>query len=306
MRLSGKNLLILLPGTVWGISFILVELILVYVPPITITLIRGLISVIMLLILMRVVGSSLPNTWRDWYPFVWLAAFNQAVPFALTAWGQQYIDGGLASILLSVMPLFTVLLAFWFTSDETLSWLKLLGIGLGFVGILVLIGPSALEGIRLNFWAQMAVIFSALLYAIGAVYLRHAYTLQPPGLSPWELRLRITTGQFVVATLLLLPFSLWLESPWTIRPTAMTWVYLFALGIGVTGLATIVYFYLIEEFGAGTASFTIYLIPVAGVITGVLVLDEALTLNMVAALVLIVAGVFVINQDQHRADTTSS
>jgi len=290
-----KNALLLLPGTIWGVSFIVVELILPYVPPFTLTLLRTLISVLMLLVLIRVAKASLPKTWQEWRPFFALALVNQAAPFALSSWGQLYIEGGLASILLSIMPMFTVLIAFWFTSDEPITLNKSLGIGLGLIGVIILIGPSALSGLGVNLVAQLAVVGSALLYAIGAVYTRYVYPLQPKGMSTWNLRLRITASQFICSAVLLLPFSLIVDKPWLLRPPLLTWFHLLFLGIGVTLLATMVYFYLIEEFGAGTASMTIYLIPVAGVITGMIVLDEQLTLNMIIALGFILSGIFIVN-----------
>ena len=274
MKNFTDSFLLLIPGTIWGISFIAIELILPVIPPITITLGRSLISVVMLMSLMWYVGGKLPQSWLEWRPFVLLAAINQAIPFALTAWGQVYIEGGLASILLSVMPLFTVLLAYIFTSDERLTVSKVLGISLGLAGIIVLIGPTSLQGLGVNLTAQLAVVASALCYAIGAVYLRFIYPSQPTGLSAWIIRLRLTTAQFIAAAIMLLPFSLWFEAPWTLRPTWDIWLYMLFLGIGVTLLATLVYFYLIESLGAGTASTTIYLIPVAGVILGAIVLGE--------------------------------
>lgn len=74
--------------------------------------------------------------------------------------------------------------------------------------------------------------------------------------------MRITSAQFIASAVLLLPFSLWWKAPWTIRPTIEIWVYMIFLGIGVTLLATVTFFYLIEELGVGTALTTIYLIPV--------------------------------------------
>jgi len=289
------SLLILVPGTVWGISFIVVELILPVVPPITITLIRSIISVIMLTILMRLAKSRLPSGWSEWWPFILLATTNLTVPFFLTVWAQVHIEGSLASILLSIMPLFTMLLAYRFTEDEPLTLFKVIGISLGLIGIIILIGPSALDGMTSSFIGQLAIVSAALLYSIGAVYLRYVYPLQPKDLSAWALRLRITSAQFIISVILLLPFSLWLESPWTIRPNLEIWSYLIFLGIGVTFLATMVYFYLIEELGASMASTTIYLIPVAGVLLGFIVLGEALTLAKTTALGFILTGIFMAN-----------
>ncbi len=296
MRIKPISLLILLPGTVWGVSFILVELILPYVGPITITTIRSIISIIVLLPAMYWTGSYFPHTWPEWKPYFALSAANQAIPFALTAWGQKFIEGGLASILLSVMPLFTVLLAWVFTDDEKLTGSKATGISLGLLGIILLIGPSALEGLGINLWAQLAVVASAFLYAAGAVYLRKVYDMEPKGMSVWALRLRVANAQFVTAVIMLLPFSFWLESPLSIRPPLPVWGYLFGLGIGVTIFATLVYYYLIEQLGAGSASMTIYLIPVAGVLSGVLILNEQLTSQMIIALALILFGVYVVNR----------
>ena len=298
MKNLTTNLLLLVPGTVWGASFIIVELILPVMGPFTLTLGRSLISALVLLTIMRAIHSPLPSGWAEWRPFIFLAAVNQSFPFALTAWGQIYIEGGLASILLSVMPLFTMLLAFLFTKDETLSGAKISGIGLGLAGILVLIGPEALQGVGANILAQLAIILAALLYATGAVYARFVYPQQPTGLSAWALRLRIVTSQFMVSIVILLPLSLWFEAPWTIKPTWDIWLYLIFLGVGVTGLATITYFYLIEELGAGTASTTVYLIPVVGVILGNLILGEQVTTSMMMALVLILSGIFIVNRNR--------
>ena len=290
------SFLLLVPGTIWGISFIVVELVIDQIEPISLTLLRSIISVVMLLIMLRMAGGILPRTWQEWRPFFLLAACNQAIPFALTAWGQIYIDGGLASILLSTMPLFTVILASFFMPDESFTTPKVIGITLGLIGIIILIGPTALTGLGINIWAQLAVIASALLYAIGAILLRRVYPLQPAGYSIWAIRLRITTAQFITTVLMLLPFSLWLEEPWAIETDLRFWLYMLFLGIGVTLFATVTYFYLIENLGAGTASTTVYLIPVSGVILGALILGETLRPSMLIALALILGGIFLINR----------
>jgi drug/metabolite transporter (DMT)-like permease len=168
----GPGALLFVPGVIWGLSFIVVELVLRVLPPVTVTLLRSIISAVVLFVMLKKAQGYLPKNWWEWWPFFILAALNQAVPFALSSWSQIYIEAGLASILLSVMPIFTVLLAAYFMKDEPLSWTKLLGAGLGFMGIIVLMGPAALKGLGVNFLAQLAVIISAILYAFGAVYAR--------------------------------------------------------------------------------------------------------------------------------------
>lgn len=293
-----KNLariLLLLPGVVWGISFISVEVVLREVPPVTLTLFRSIISTVALLILCYVAGARLPNTVKDWFPFLLMALFNQAVPFALSSWAQIHIEAGLASIYLAVMPLFTVVFAAVFTSDEKLTPWKIAGVISGLIGIIILIGPGAFQGLGINIIAQLAVVGASLLYAIGAVYARFVYPLQPADMSGWPLRLRVVTSQFIMAIAVLLPASLILEDPFAIQLSVPTIWNLFFLGIGVTGLATVTYFFLIEELGAGTAAMTIYLIPITGVIAGVLILNEQFRPEMGIALFLILGGIAIIN-----------
>lgn len=290
-----QGLLLFIPGTVWGVSYIVVELLLPILPPFTLTLYRTIISTIMLYALLRLVGGSLPQTIKEWAPFVLLSILNQSLPFVLSTWGQLQLDGGLTSILQSTAPLFTVLLAAWLTSDEALNISKIIGILLGLIGVVVLIGPNVLFGLTNNLLSQLAVIGAAALYAFGAIHLRHIFKTQPKNFTPWQLRLRIVTAQFMVATFSLIPFSLWFDSPWelTVTPTAIG--YLLFLGIGMTLLATFLYYYLVETLGAARASATMYLIPIAGVLAGVIVLGEALTANMISALVLILLGVVLVN-----------
>ena len=287
--------LLIIPGIIWGASFIAVEFALVDVQPITLTLMRSLISTVMLLIMCYFLKSQLPRTFQEWWPFFFLALCNQAVPFVLLSWAQIYIEAGLASIYMAVMPLFTVLLAAGVTSDEELTFWKLAGVGCGLLGIIVLIGTEVFNGIGINVVAQLALVTASLLYAIGAVLTRFVYPLQPEGMTGWPLRLRMVTAQFIMSILILIPGSLWLEEPFAMRPSLATWGWLIFLGIGVTALATITYFFLIEELGAGAASMTIYLIPIAGVIAGVLILEETFRPEMGFALFLILGGIAVTN-----------
>ncbi|MEM7535536.1 MAG: DMT family transporter [Chloroflexota bacterium] len=296
-----NNFLLFIPGITWGVTFIIVELILPVIPPITLTLLRTIISTTMLLFLLRYVGGRLPTTLRGWGPFFVLGAFNMAIPFALSGWGQLYIEGGLAAILISPMPLFTAILAHFFVDGERLTLHKISGISLGILGIVILIGPNALAGVSTNIVAQLAIVFCALMYAIGAVYLRLLFPHQPKDLSIWAIRLRLMTGQFTAASIILLPFSLLLEAPWTIRPTLEIWGYMLFLGIGVTLMATMTYFYLIENLGPSRTVMTNYLIPGSGMLAGVLLLGEQLTIMRVVAMVLVLCGIFIVNRANLRA-----
>ena len=134
-----KNIFLLfVPGTLWGVSFLFVEIILETIPPFTLTVSRNMIAVIPLLLALYLLGGRLPRSGQGWQPYLVLGIFNNAIPYALITWGQVHIDSGLATILISTMPLFTILLAQFFIADERLTRTKFFGIGLGLVGVLVL------------------------------------------------------------------------------------------------------------------------------------------------------------------------
>ncbi|MEM7348049.1 MAG: DMT family transporter [Chloroflexota bacterium] len=295
---SLKNLLLLLvPGVLWGGAFLLVELILVTIPPFTLTLGRNFISTIALWLMLYWLGGRLPRTWAPWKHNLFLGLVNNTLPFVLVSWGQLFIESGLATILISTMPLFTILLAHFLTDDEHLTTEKIIGITLGMVGILVLMGPTALQGLGENLWGQLAVLGAALCYAIGGIYTRQVFrqNQRQQNQSQWTTLVEVTTGQFIAATLFVLPGSLLLEQPWALQPSLLSMLSLLALALVVTIGAILVYYYLIDVAGVTMASIVIYLIPINGVFWGAVVLDEPITWQVLVALALILVGTAIIN-----------
>ena len=289
-------LLIFIPGTLWGSSFLLNAITLETIPPMTITAARNLISIPLLLVLLYLVGGRLPTSWAGWYPFFVIGLVNNAMPFFLTSWGQQFIDSGLASILLATMPLCTIIIAHFVTIDERLTTRKVIGVGLGLIGVLVLIGPSALLGLTSGIQGQLALVGAATCYAAGGLYARRIFhQKRVPGASPWAVLLEVTTGQFIASMIFVAPGSLLLEAPWVLQPSAASLWALLAQAWLVSIAAVVVYYYLLDAAGATFASMVTYLIPINGVFWGVLIRNEALTWQAMAALVLILLGIAVIN-----------
>ena len=214
--------LLLIPGTLWGVSFLMNEIILQTIPPFSFVAGRNLLVAIPLLTILYARGGRLPSTLSEWKPYIVIGLFDNAIPFVLVAWGQLYIESGLTTILISLIPLFTVFLAHFFSYDERLNRHKGLGVLLGLLGIIVLIGPSALRGIGSHVWGQLAVIMASFLIAIAAVYAsRHLKDENQKdenqkdenqaarsSESKWTSIFKMTSGQFIVGTVSLLPFSL--------------------------------------------------------------------------------------------------
>ena len=283
--------LLVLLSSIWGGSYMLIKVAVVTVPPVTIAAGRILLAAVVLVAVVHARGERLPSGARAWRPFVVLAVFGNALPFTLIGWGELRVDSGLAAILTGAMPLGTVLLAHAFTSDERFTVNKLAGLALGFAGIGALVGPDALAGLGGDVLAQLAIVGAAMCYAMSTVYARRLRLLTPTVTA---------AAAMATAAALIVPFSLVLDAPWRLAPTATAIAAVVALGLVSTAAASLIFFRLVRTAGATFTSLVNYLIPPIGVIWGTLILDERLSAEAVAALALILAGIAVINRRAPR------
>ena len=241
-------------------------------------------------------GGSFPKTAVGWWPFFILGTFNNTLPFALIAWGQVRLESGLTTILTSLMPLVTVLLAHFFADNERLNRQKLVGVMLGLLGVLLLVGPTALAGITLNFWSQLAIIGSSFSYAGAAIFARKHLQAESKTESRMNAIIRLIALQYLLSTLTLLPFVLIFEQPWALTPSARSLGALLLIGLPITVGATLIYYYLIARVGPSLTASTIYLIPINGVLWGAILLGEQIRPISILALVIILLGVMIANR----------
>jgi drug/metabolite transporter (DMT)-like permease len=202
------------------------------------------------------------------------------VLFTLVAWGEKHIDSGVAAIANATVPLFVVLLAIRFRPSERARGSRLAGVLLGLAGVAVLAGAQP-EG---GWWAvagTLAVVVASLAYAIGGLYGQGASgVVSAPVLA---------TVSMIGGALVLLPFAL-LQLPdelpgWKASASVV------ALAVAGTALAQLVVFRMLRTHGAARLSLVTYLLPVTAVAYGVLLLDERLTVGVLAGLALILPGV---------------
>jgi drug/metabolite transporter (DMT)-like permease len=284
-----KNFLLLLVlAALWGPSFLFIKVAVAEIPPLTIVLGRVGIGGILLYGILRLQGRHLPPLGRVWLHFSFAAIVQNAIPFLLFGWGEQYIDSALAAILNGTTPLFTLLLAHMFTSDDRLTPTKTLGTFIGFSGLALLIGPSLLGGVKATTWGLIAVAVASLCYGIAIVYGRRNLRGLPPLVAP--------TAQLLLAALFVMPLSLVLERPFNLpAPSWPALGSLLALGVFGTGLAFVVYYRIMEQTSATYVSMVTYLVPVFGVILGVVILNEQLGWNAYLGCALILLGVMIVN-----------
>lgn len=275
-------------AALWGPSFLFIKVAVVEIPPLTLMLGRVGIAGIVLYLMLRAQGGNLLPFGRVWRHFAFMALMQHAIPFVLFGWGEQHIDSALAGILNGTTPLFTLILAHFFTNDDRLTPTKVVGTTVGFGGLLVLIGPSLLSGVRATTWGLLAVTVAAACYGVAIVYSRRHLRGLPPLVGP--------TTQLLLAALYLLPISLLVEQPYHLpMPSWPAWGSLLGLSLLGTAIAFIVYYHLLNLVSATYLSMTTYLVPIFGVILGELVLHEELGWNAYLGCLLILVGVMIVN-----------
>jgi drug/metabolite transporter (DMT)-like permease len=217
-----------------------------------------------------------------------MGIFNGVIPYTLITWGEIYISSGLAAILTAVMPIFTVILAHYWTHDEKLTATKIAGILIGFGGVIVLFLDEFTRGLRMEFWGQFAVVIAAASYATATLIARKYL----PGVS----HVVASTGQLASAALWMLPLSLAFDNPFALRPSLAAIGSLAILALLGTAIAYVLYYWLIEHTGATRTSLVTYLIPITGVLWGAWLLNEPIKWDALIGLALIVAGIGLVNR----------
>lgn len=288
MRADWKSLVLLvLLAALWGPSFVFIKVAVETIPPLTLVFARVALAALFLYLFLRWQHGRLPRSRHTWKHLSFVALTHNAIPFVLFAWGEQYVDSALASILNGTIPLFTIILAHFWAQDDRLTPTKIVGTLIGFGGMVFLVLPTWQDGVQATTWGVLALVLAAFLYGVAIVYARNHLRGLPSLVAP--------TGQLIMASLFLAPVMLVVDKPWLVSPSALSLVSMLALAILGTALAFILYYRLIERAGASYVSMVAYVIPIFGVILGVLLLDETLTRHMVVGCGLILLGVMVVN-----------
>jgi len=269
----------------WGSNFMFIKLGVAAVPPATLVATRLVIGAVILIAVIRAMGYIFPPVGRAWLPYVVLAVVGNCMPFWFITWGQKSIDSALAGILMAIMPLTTLLLAHLFVAGEHMTRNRVAGFLLGFMGIVVLMGPAALDGVGgspIEILAQVSVLAGALCYAVNGVVIRVALKGDVMVAS---------AAIIAIAAVISLPVALVVDQPWRLDPGSTAVSILLWIGIGPTAIATLVHLKLIASAGPTFMSLINYCIPVVALLIGVALLGEEPGANAYSGLLLILAGI---------------
>ena len=287
MKVPKKNTaldlaLLLSLATLWGASYTLIKVGVATIPPITFIAARTLIAGAILFAILHMRRIKLPNDWATWRRFLFQACLNSVLPFTMIAWAEQSVDAGLTTILNSTSPIFTFLLTVFLTRHEPTTPRKLFGVVVGMVGISLIVGVEALDGLGRELWAQLTIVAATVSYAGAAIFGRGFKGLDP--MVP-------AAGSLMCGAAILLPLSLLIDQPWNLTPSVASVSALFGLSVFSTALAFVIYFHLLHTLGSvGTTSQAYLRVPI-GVAIGILFLGETLASSILTGLLCVIIGV---------------
>jgi len=274
-------------SVLWGGSYFFIKVILVDLKPFSAVLGRVFIAAIVLNIIVRATGQRMPTSLKMWGSFFVMGFLNNLLPFSLIFWGQTQISSSLASILNATTPVWTVLLAHFLTTDEKMTPSRISGVIFGMIGVVVMIGVDAFQGLGSNVIAQLIVVGAAISYACAGIYGKRFK--ETPAIVT-------ATGQITTTTLMMIPIVIIFDKPWLMSmPGLNTWWALLGLALLSTTLAYIIYFRLLSSAGATNLLLVTFLIPVSAILLGTIILGEHLDLQHVVGMGFIGLGLIAID-----------
>jgi len=276
---------------VWGASFLWIKVAVEDIGAWSLVAFRIVFGVLGLVPFLLFKKPALPRGRTTWIALLLLGVTSAAAPWMLISWAEETIDSALATVLNSTVPLFTILIAHFALHDDRITKYRVIGLLLGFLGVVALTGRDGgftSFGSGSNLWGQLAMLAAACLYAMSGViarrYLRHLTALVQ---AFWSM---LIGAVLIWICLPLLGISL------NVSANSVTWASILWLGILGAGIASMLFYFMLHAIGPTRASLVTYSIPVVGVTLGVLILGEPLDIYLISGMVLIVAGVSVVNR----------
>lgn len=275
-------------GIIWGTSFLWIRIAVMDVGPYLLVFFRILFAFIGIAAYLVIKRTRITFSWRKLGVFAFLGIFNVTVPFILISWAEQFISSGLASVMNSAYPLFTLVLSAIFLPDEGITWLRVVGLLMGFGGVVVLASAGFGNGDSGGIIPGIIVMLIATVaYAASMVFARKMTC----GMEPGEQAAGQTTCALVGVSIAALIFE-----PHLRLPTAgITWVAVLWLGLLGTAVAIILWFSLLNEVGATRTSLVGYVYPVIAVVLGIIFLDEKFSWRLLVGGVMVIGGVIWVN-----------
>lgn len=269
-------------GAIWGGAFIFITIALTDFGPISIASWRVTLGALVLLAIALLIGQHFPKGWTEWRKITFVGCLNSALPFFLISWGQQFISSAESALLMAMGTFFALIVSHFTSDDERINLPRASGVAVGFVGVLVLVfwdiqetGLGVLAG-------QIAVMLAGCSYAMSSIVSRRLTHL--PMIST-------SAATLLTATVYMIPIAFLLENPLPTNVSATSLFAMIYLGVIATALAMTLRFFIIRANGAVFMSLVGYLVPLFGVLWSALYFADAVALQTMIALLLILLGI---------------
>ncbi len=281
-------LLLILLAAIWGSAFFNIKIATYTYDTVTLVFVRVFFALIALAFYCSYKNIKIMAFSKDWKLYAIVGLCNIVIPFLLIAYGTNKVQSYLAAILMSTTPLSGTILAHFFTKNEKLNFLKLVGVVMGFAGVVFLFFDKLVIS-ESNFIYALIILSGSTFYVIGGLL---------------TLRFLKTKGNENVAVstvlwslIFLFPFCL-LQEPWVnLKPSLESTIALIYLGIFPTGFAWMLRFHLLTKVGLVFQTQVAYLIPLFGVFFGYLIMNEQITWRVLVSLIIIIAGIFIVKKN---------
>ena len=276
----------MLLSLIWGGSFLSVRIALDEIPVFTSVAHRVAWAALLLWVVVWIRGETVPKSPKLWGALLMMGVLNNVIPFSLLTWAQLFIESGLTSIFNAATAIFGALVTTMVFADERLTPARAIGIGLGFLGVVVAIGPGALGGLDPRSLGQFAVLLATLSYAFAAAWARaHLAGLRP---------LPAAAGMLTGSSLVLVPLAIAVDGPPRFDLAPATWAAIAFYALLATALAYILYYRVLAMAGASNLLLCTLIIPPVAIVAGAVALGEALPLRAFLGFAILAIGLLVL------------
>lgn len=274
-------------GLIWGGTFFLTEILLFEMKPFQIVFHRVSIAAIVMLGFITYLGKKLPRDIKSWFALAIMGLLNNAIPFSAIVFGQQYISGGLASILNATTAFFGIMLSGIFLKDEAITLPRLMGTLIGIGGIAVVMGLENLTQLSLTNIGQYLIILASISYGFAVVWGKLNIKNMP-----FEV---IVTGMLMTSSVWMFLLSVIFEGPPFAILSIQSSVAILTFSILCTAIAYLLYFRILSESGAGNLSLVTIIIPPISLLLDAVFLSKLITTQQAIGFVIIALGLLVLS-----------
>ncbi len=274
---------LMLLSAIWGSAFVGIGYALSAFHPLIVAFYRILVAALVILGFIWAKGLSFPRDRQSWTLLILLGLINNALPFYLISWGQQYVSASTAAVILAIGPFVALIMAHWLTHDEKITPFKLIGVALGFIGVFILFGEDFFKGELNSLYGKLAILIATIGYVSSGLMIRklsHIDTLVCAG------------SMFMTAVLWMLPF-IWFVPFGSASILSAPFLTILYLAVIPTALASIIRIQLVQRTGVQFMSQVSYLIPLFAIFWAWVFFGSVPELIVWVALALILSGLFI-------------